>query len=509
LRTKSLFVCLVALLSITLVACIPDIKIPEIKSPEIKSPDILPIESYTLDFTVEVPENTPKHAVIFIELYDDDGNQRNAFEMEKIGANTWHYKNRFESFKNTQLKYLYTRGNWAFTGAEEFSPDSKTTFRTVLVEEGPKEINETIEKWRWLPEQSYKMPTIPTEAGKITFSPRINGEEFQKGALFADFWWDIFEDLLDSTHTRLKENNFEWIEIAAPWDYKQVNPVPIITYEGFGHTYDEEEIDLHLKRTKADGFKIFLAPQICCVDTSRASFSDEWWNAWFAQYENYVLYFADLASKYDVDALAISGDWIALEQKPSNYKQRLEAIYSKVRQHYNGKLGRSIYMQGTIDNIEDLWPQISSTPFMDEWDFFAVSMWIGMTTKNSPTQEELNSNVKTIFEARLKPLYDAYEKPIVLGQVAYASVDGGLKGKIGVFEPEIQLWNSYSDEYTLDLEEQAMGYEAIMKNVAETPYIVGLYPFTYWPDAFPLSKEYNIRDKPAEEVLRQWYESIE
>src|SRR3989338_7959138 len=128
-------------------------------------------------------------------------------------------------------------------------------------------------------------------------------------------------------------------------------------------------------------------------------------------------------------------------------------------------------------------------------DFFSINMWTGLTIKNNPTQEELYSNTKKIFDERLKPFYDSYKKPIVLQQVAYPSIDGGLKSEVGVDDPAIALWEPYSDKYTLDLEEQAMGFEAILKNAAETNYITGVYPFTYWPDDFPMTKEYNIRGK--------------
>ena len=357
------------------------------------------------------------------------------------------------------------------------------------------------------------MPIIPTDAGKIAFAERVNNEKYQKGALFVDFWWNNFKDLLDNTHARLKEKGFQWIEIAPPWDYKQVNPVPIIGSEGFGHTYSDDELNFHLNKMKADGFKVYMMPQICCADTSKASFSKEWWDTWFSEYEKYAMYFVDKANKYNVEYLVITGDWVAVGappgKRPTDYKERLEAIYSKAKSAYKGKFGRSFYIGGGIgSNIPDIWPNTDSMPFIEQADFIGVSWWVGLTDKNNPTQEELNANAKRIFDLRLKPLYEKYRKPIILQQVAYPSVDGGLTGKVGIDDATTALWEIYSDKYKLDLEEQAMGFEAIMKNVAETPYIIGIYPFTYWPDAFPLTKEYNVRDKPAEEVLSQWYKSI-
>ncbi len=82
-------------------------------------------------------------------------------------------------------------------------------------------------------------------------------------------------------------------------------------------------------------------------------------------------------------------------------------------------------------------------------------------------------------------------------------------GSTGVFDPDIQLWNAYTDKYRLDLVEQAEGYEALLQAIAEAPYITGLYPFTYWPLPLPESKEYNVRGKPAELILNAWYEQFE
>ncbi len=476
-----------------------------------KSKQLQPAAPYTIAFTVQIPENTPSHTIIYLEIVGEWG--RN-LKMEKKAGNIWYLKADYlEEVKNKEISYRYLRNDWGFVGAEEFSLDSKTALRKVLVEKEPKQINDTVEKWRWLPKGEFVMPIIPTDAGKIAFALRVNNEKYQKGALFVDFWWNNFKDLLNNTHARLKEKGFQWIEIAPPWDYKQINPVPIITPEGFGHTYSNDELDFHLNKMKADGFKVNMMPQICCADTSKASFSKEWWDVWFSEYEKYAMYFVDKANKYNVEYLVITGDWVAVgaspDKRPADYKERLEAVYSRVKSAYKGKFGRGLFIGGGIESkIPDIWPNTDSVPFMEQADFISISWWVGLTDKNNPTQEELNANAKRIFDLRLKPLYEKYGKPIILQQVAYPSVDGGLTGNVGIDDATTALWEPYSDKYQLDLEEQAMGFEAIMKNVAETPYIIGTYPFTYWPDDFPLTKEYNVRGKPAEEVLSQWYKSI-
>ena len=268
---------------------IPKFQIPSPGSPETSDqsetdiPTTKPAAPFTIDFTVQVSENTPNYTIVYLQIREGLNEWGRNLKMEKKVGNTWYLKADLRDFKDKEISYRYLRNNWGFVGAEEFSPDSKMASRQVLVEKESKQINDTVEKWRWLPKGELVMPIIPTDAGKVAFASRVNNEKYQKGALFVDFWWGNFFDLLNSTHARLKEKGFQWIEIAPPWDYKQVNPVPIITSEGFGHTYSNDELDFHLNKMKADGFKVYMMPQICCADTSKASFSKEWWDIWFSE----------------------------------------------------------------------------------------------------------------------------------------------------------------------------------------------------------------------------------
>src|SRR3989344_5716095 len=193
-------------------------------SQPVKAPS-LPAAPYAIALTVQVPENTPNHTIIYLQISERLNEWGRNLKMEKKAGNVWYLKADLKDFKDKEIGYRYLRNNWGFVAAEEFSPDSKTASRKILVEKEPKQINDTVEKWRWLPKGEFVMPIILTDAGKIAFASRINNEKYQKGALFVDFWWGNFFDLLNSTHARLKEKGFQWIEIAPPWDYKQINPV--------------------------------------------------------------------------------------------------------------------------------------------------------------------------------------------------------------------------------------------------------------------------------------------
>jgi hypothetical protein len=465
-----------------------------------------------LTFTVSVPANTPEHTTVYIEFYTKTGENYNNVAMQKTGQNEWVLRDSYfyvHLQEKGTLYYRYSRNMWGYTGAEEFEPDSPDSYRVVSIDDNL-EIKDTVRKWRWIPEAGYVQPAANTRI--IPFEPRIDGYTFQEGVVFADFWWDIFTPLIPSTNARMQASSINWVQLAPTWDYEQTKPTPIISTKT-APSYPDDRLRFHLEKLQEDGFSIYLEPQVCCTNIYAVEdevFTPEWWDAWYEQYEYYLLYHVDIANDYGIEYLVVSDDWFVIEKKPEGYEQRLTDIYAAIDERYSGKLGRKIFLgSGNLEEgFQPFYPNVEDMPYMDKWDFIAVNFWAGISDSLDPTPEELDQNVEKIFETRLKPLYTQYGKPLVLNSVAYSSIDGCLMGNVEWDDVAIQMWEPYSTTYTLDLAEQAMGFDAIMRAVAKHNYIIGVYPFFYFPDTFPTSMEFNIRDKPAEEVLSQWYKSI-
>ncbi|MDP2014825.1 MAG: hypothetical protein Q8L05_11425 [Actinomycetota bacterium] len=453
---------------------------------------------------VRVPSNTPAGTQVYVERLSQAGIGVRTDKLKSLGSNL--YGATIDVVPGTLL-YRYMRNGWGFTAAEEFTPDSEQGHRAIKVTRATKSLTDTVNKWRWLPKSDAALVVPPSAAGNTSFLPRVGSRQFQKGMEFADFWWGNFHTLLDTTNASMKRDRVQWVEIAPTWDYAKTNP-PVMTNEGFGHTYPDADLITHINATKKAGFKVFLAPQVCCVDLSKVEKTAKWWNSWFDQYEAYSLHFADVAARTGVDQLALYGDWAAIDSKPAGYAERLETIYAKVRQHFRGPIGRTFYLGGVDGAAEPVWPSPADMPGMAQWDFLAVNWWAGLSANPSAAQAELNESALRIMKTSLAPMAAQYGKPVVLSQISYPSVVGGVTGRIGVFDSGIQMWNAYDPSMVLDLQGQAMAYEAVLNAVAQSPYVIGTYPFVYWPDEFPLSKEHNIRGKPAAEVVSGWYARI-
>jgi hypothetical protein len=461
-----------------------------------------PIAEPSLTFTVTVPPNTPPHTVVYLGLYDEDGNLYQFPKMERVSDNVWRLSSS-EYYQQLQtrdvLRYKYNRDQLAYMTDEEFAPDSPDTYRTITLGDSP-EINDVVKKWRWLPEPGAVTPTV--DAHVIPLKPRVDGYAFQSGVLMADFWWTPFDNLIESTDQRLAEHHVKWVSISPTWNYTQTAPLPVIGNVG----YTEEELANHLSRMKADGFEVYMAPQVCCDLPEKSALNDAWWEEWLKQYGTFLQYHVDMANHFDVQYFSTDPGYFVNDNIPPQYRKQLDALVDDAHARFKGNFGRSVYVGGNV--AKDLY--CAPIDNGDRWDYFSVSFWAGISTGFDPSLEELSANALKVFDRCLAPLYRKYHKPVILTQVAYPSVDGGLQGTtfLDGEDPAISLWEPYSDKFQLDLVEQAMGYDAIMNAVAKSDYIIGVYPFVYFPETLPVTLEYNIRDKPAEEVLSQWYESI-
>lgn len=167
--------------------------------------------------------------------------------------------------------------------------------------------------------------------------------------------------------------------------------------------------------------------------------------------------------------------------------------------------------------------------FPRKFDLFVISLWSPLIKTDNPSQEKLYQNTARLIDDKIKYVYDKYKKPIIL-QTAYRSADGSGRGvaryNVGLLEEnpdwkenimvEVEFAGWFKSAGTArrerplmvyDAREQAMVYEALLKAVAEREWIVGFYPFVYHMRGFdfPRHPDYDIRRKPAETIITNWY----
>ncbi|MBN3037409.1 MAG: hypothetical protein JW834_03105 [Candidatus Diapherotrites archaeon] len=458
-------------------------------------------------FTVTIPENSFFADGVYIQLWDKEDNQVGNVKMQQINEHVWQTQLPIHLGTTT---YRYNIDSQGFLTAEEFTPDSEDAKRSVELQPG-KNLTDTVSKWRWWPAPGEELPEVESAAEETEILPRINAEKLQRGYQHVDFWWQPFEIVASSTNEGMKKANANWIKIAPAWDYAQSDPVPVITPEGFGHTYSDEELELHMAEIRKSGLNIFMEAQICCNEPDPdAEYSQEWWDAWFGEMDKFAVYFAEKAEKYDVEYMRIGADnmW-KNPHAPDDIEERYAHFIDTVREHYSGKIALSFISGPDYEHPEAVFPDFPYEYEPDRVDFINFAIATDLSKSKTPTIKEMKKNIIAVRDAAIKPLYDKYKKPVVI-IFSTPSIDGGAANDYEFDCDEMQQFAAYSNRYELDLEEQALAYEAVMQVVAETPYIIGTYPFNaYWPMPAPLSKNFDIWGKPAEDTMAGWYERFE
>jgi len=483
-------------------------------------------------FTVTVPNNTPEEDRVFMV-----SGAWKVFALERTGPNTWSialteadfgdplwregaqdYKAAIFNSDTKQLSYAFTRGQ-GYLGGEFLAGDPYEGWnigRTTIFVPGTVQVD-TVGRWRWFPPDGEMVPSY--QATLTQWLPRLNGAEFEAGVFLADYWFEHLTAVTRSTNQAARRNaNATWAMIAPPWDYRQIDPVPIISNVGVSvPAYPTEDaLRGHIRDIKADGLKVTMEAQICCRETEvgdTSTRSEAWFTAWFDQYEAFLLYHARIAAEEGVDKLLLY--WAADQvvstsdsRRHQLFDDRMREILLKVKSVYSGPIGYSIIISQGKGIYQPPWPYESGslTAIEDLIDFWGVHVWQGFATTNNATQADLDDEVERVFAATLDPVYLASQKPLVLVSIAYGSYDGAAKSDKNVFEVAlVPFFPEGNNTLVYDGIEQAMVMQAVMRAVAKRPFILGSYPFGYQYNALPLSPDYSIRGKPAERTLGEWY----
>jgi hypothetical protein len=126
---------------------------------------------------------------------------------------------------------------------------------------------------------------------------------------------------------------------------------------------------------------------------------------------------------------------------------------------------------------------------------------------NASSAVDISAGVQNFFDGSAYPFVSTYLKPIILA-VDFSSLEGSgsdCKSKANSCESIIK--NGYSTEQ-VDLDEQMYIYDAILSEVLQQEWILGVVSMGYNPSVAILDGSSSVRGKPAGEVLRHYFSNV-
>ncbi len=253
----------------------------------------------------------------------------------------------------------------------------------------------------------------------------------------------------------------------------------------FGERKDGIELAISLLQEK--GFKIMLKPQLWIRNgefTGDLMFTSESdWKKFEKSYQDYILLYASIASKYDLEMFCIGTELFNfVEQRPQFWKN----LIAEIRKNYNGKL---VYAEN--------WDKVDKTNIWKELDYIGVDAYFPLSKEIAPNLEEIREGWID-HKDLLKELSSEYKIPVLFTEYGYRNVDYALK------EP----WNSDREIKSINHNLQARALAAIYEEFWTENWFAGgfLWKWHQRLDSGGLgNNRFTPQNKPAENVVRDYY----
>jgi hypothetical protein len=106
--------------------------------------------------------------------------------------------------------------------------------------------------------------------------------------------------------------------------------------------------------------------------------------------------------------------------------------------------------------------------FWDDLDVIGWEWYVPIAKGEHESIESMRQNAERIIEQNIEPLYDRYQKPVVLTEIGWEAYPSACAHTYGTGQSEGG-----------DRSEQASCYEAIFQAIEDADYIQGIQIFTW------------------------------
>jgi hypothetical protein len=275
-------------------------------------------------------------------------------------------------------------------------------------------------------------------------------------------------------------------------DTRQENGASARIYLDLRMTPTVEQLTDLIRHAKSKKLRVILMP-IVLLDKPREG---EWrgklqprpdtdfggWDAWFESYREMVSHFAYIAQANGVDVFVVGSELVSTEDKIEQWNRTIRAV----RKIFKGRLTYS-----------SNWDHYTSIKFWDQLDLIGMnSYWkFGDESQNPrPSVEQIEKRWKEI-QGDLIPFVKKTGKPLLFLEIGWFSQENVA------YEP----WD-YTKDKAIDLDLQRRMYEAFFRSWWGNPHLGGFSIWEWTPgDGGPENNGYTPENKPAEQVLREWF----
>jgi hypothetical protein len=456
-------------------------------------------------FSVTTPENTPATDIISIQFNPYGWTE--PIPMWPLGKNRWAYQLLSPLNMLGSFEYRYCRNDQCGSADDSSTPGNEKG-RYIATSLTPQDIQDTISSWQWLENIN------PLDLSGMSIQPRQT--DFSAGVELQPDYVPSWQPWMTLAMQDIQTLGSNLVVISPTWTFKNESPLvfgPIPGSDPLGSDLNET-----IRRAQALNLNVAIFPNVHLPATAdewwfEAPRTPLWWEAWFARYRAFALYYADLAMKNGVQTLVLGGDWLgpaypggtladgSSSNPPADAETRWSSLVAEVRQHFNGQLYWAVPYPGGLANAPGL---------IFEVDGIYLLWYAPLSTADQASVADLQSEAEFLLDSEVFPFQSAFEKPLILS-VAYPSIAGTARACItdgvgGCLDwPVLNQPSADQVSVTINLQSQAVVYMAVLNAVNDRDWISGFISRGYYPPAALQDSSASIHGKPASDILEYWY----
>lgn len=337
--------------------------------------------------------------------------------------------------------------------------------------------------------------SLPSVTGPVQSAPvqQPPPRSMMKGVNYRSWWPGSYStSASDQSMANVRATGANWISIIV-FGY-QKNATAKSISKG-PDTPSDADLDHVIRQAHTLGLKVMLKPQMLLSDDpsgasgpiGKGFTKDEQWDSWFSSYRGFVDHYADIAQRNNVELLCAGTElWGTTRQSA-----RWRAVISELRHRYDGPITYSALESSPGFTGED-----ASIDWWDALDYIGVSAYYPLTDQDDPTLDQLQAAWQPWIRL-LSGVASRWQRPVILTEIGYRSIDGADRRP-----------SDWSRSGPVDLQAQATCYQAAFDSLWSQPWLAGMFWWEWGtlPDqgASP-DTGYEPHNKPAEQILREWY----
>jgi len=312
----------------------------------------------------------------------------------------------------------------------------------------------------------------------------------QKGMCYIT--WDrnrFASQYSDESLKKLSTMGVEYISICLTHYQEKHNSTKI---KSTSRTPSRKSLKHVIKKTHDLGMSTMLKPHIDLISKGEGTYwradigfaSERDWQKWFAEYEKFIISYARIAEKMDVEIFCIGTELSFASQRTSDWKN----IISEIRKVYSGKL---VYAAN--------WDNFKNIEFWDELDYVGIDAYFPLTYTTRPTLEDLKGGW-TKWKNEIALWHSKINIPVLFTEIGYASTAGAP------YSP----WKGGSFG-NADISIQALCYKAFFDTIWNEPWFAGVYWWKWDTNVRAggvYNRQFTPQNKPAQKIIEANYKGL-